>query len=99
MIDTTRLRKSEAEQAGEVAEETSRDPAVLAAGASVVLSWYLYFLRGNRHAGLFVGLWPPTILAFASYFSQTRMADSLNVMMRGEAGGVMGTIDSVVRNR
>lgn len=65
----------------EVAEATAilgTDPAVLAAGASVLLSWHLYFMKGNRALGLFVGLWPPTILAFASYFSQTEMSDVIN---------------------
>lgn len=72
-----RGRGQRGQQAQEVAAETTTDPAVIAAGASVVLSWYQFFVRGNREMGLFVGLWPPTVLAFASYFNQTRMADRL----------------------
>lgn len=99
MMDTPRLSKSRSEEAGDVAGQTAADPAVLAAGFSVALSWYLYFGRGDRHGGLFVGLWPPTILAFASYFNQTRMSESLEAMLGGNPSGVMGTIDQVVRNR
>ena len=64
-------------KAAEATAKTGTDPAVLAAGASVLLSWYYFFGRGERELGLFVGLWPPTILAFASYFNQTRMSDKL----------------------
>ena len=63
--------------AATVTAQTGLDPAVLAAGVSVILSWYYFFGRGERHLGLFVGLWPPTILAFASYFKQTSMSDTL----------------------
>lgn len=69
--------QSKEERAAEATAKTGTDPAVLAAGASVLLSWYYFFGRGDRHLGLFVGLWPPTILAFASYFNQTRMSNKL----------------------
>lgn len=69
--------KTESEEAIQAAEETGMDPAVIASVASVMLSWHYFFLKGDRQKGLFVGLWPPTILAFASYFQQTRMADRL----------------------
>lgn len=65
----------------EAATETGTDPAVIAAAASVFLAWYEYFVADNKAMGLFVGLWPPTIFAFASYFRQTRMADKLRRMM------------------
>ena len=71
-------RQIDEERAAEATAQTGTDPAVVAAGASVLLSWYYYFVRGERHIGLFVGLWPPTILAFASYFQQTRMSDKLD---------------------
>ena len=64
----------------EAATETGTDPAVIAAAASVFLAWYEYFVAGNKAMGLFVGLWPPTIFAFASYFNETRMADQLRRM-------------------
>lgn len=69
------------EEAAEATAETGTDPAVVAAGASVLLSWHQFFLRDNRHLGLFIGLWPPTILAFASYFNQTHMADRIKRMV------------------
>lgn len=65
----------------EAASETGTDPAVIAAAASVLLSWYEYFVADNKAMGLFIGLWAPTIFAFASYFNQTRMSDHLRRMM------------------
>lgn len=76
----------------EATEETTTDPAVIAAGASVLLSWHYFFMKGNREWGIFVGLWPPTILAFASYFEQTRMSDMLE-----RASGGAGLRESVQR--
>ena len=47
------------------------DYAVMAAAAvSLVTSIYLWF-GGHRDEGLFVGLWVPSILAFAAYFRST----------------------------
>lgn len=45
--------------------------------ASVALSWYQFYVRGDKEQGIFVGLWPPTLLAFASYFQQQRMKESV----------------------
>jgi hypothetical protein len=64
----------------EVTAETGTRPAVVAAGASVLMAWYFFFLRKDREMGLFVGLWPPTILAFASYFNQTEMREKLKLI-------------------
>lgn len=75
MFQQQRSREEEAIEA--TAEAAGTDPAVIAAGASVLLSWHQFFLRGNREMGLFIGLWPPTILAFASYFTQTKMSDRI----------------------
>jgi hypothetical protein len=69
----------------EAAEQTGSDPWVLASAGSVVLSWFLYFVAKRREAGLFVGLWAPTIVAFASYFRQTRMHDAMQ-RSKGERG-------------
>ena len=45
---------------------TARDPVILAAVGSVFLAWYQYYIRGNKEHGLFIGLWPPTLLAFSN---------------------------------
>lgn len=60
------------------AGESTQDPIVLTALASVGLSWYQFFIKGNRTQGIFIGLWPPTLLAFASYFNQKRMEKRMN---------------------
>ncbi len=65
------------EEAVEATAQTGTDPAVVAAAASILLSWHQFFLRGNRELGLFIAFWPPTILAFASYFNQTEMSDEI----------------------
>ena len=65
------------EEAAEATAETGTDPAVVAAAASVLLSWHYFFLEDRRDLGLFIALWPPTVLAFASYFNQTEMSDRL----------------------
>lgn len=50
----------------EVGNRTGRDPIVLAAAGSVLLAWYQFYVRGNKEHGLFIGLWPPTLLAFSN---------------------------------
>ena len=44
----------------------TRHPVILAAMGSVFLAWYQYYIRGNKEHGLFIGLWPPTLLAFSN---------------------------------
>jgi hypothetical protein len=59
------------ETATEPAEGTGADelsPAVLASVGSVALALYFYYVRGDKQRGQFVGFWPVTILALASYF-------------------------------
>ncbi len=51
--------------------------AVLASVGSVVLALYFYYLRGDKQRGQFVGLWPATILALASYFKLEEIKQTL----------------------
>lgn len=99
MLESTGLSQRREEQAVEAAERTSSDPAVMAAAFSVALSWYFFFARGDTHKGLFVGLWPPTILAFASYFNQTRMSNKLEGAVRGGPASIAESIGQVVSGR
>ena len=65
MSDTTE------ETAIESAESIDTDdlsPAVLASVGSVALALYYYYAQGDKQRGQFVGFWPVTILALASYF-------------------------------
>lgn len=78
MQDQTQMERSR-----EATKRTAIDPIVMASGASVLLSWYYFFARGDAEKGLFVGLWPPTLIAFASYFRQTRMHE----MMERQSSG------------
>jgi hypothetical protein len=51
--------------------------AVIASIGSVALALYFYYVRGDKQRGQFVGLWPTTILALASYFKLEEIRQSL----------------------
>ena len=97
----SRQQIAEREMSGEAVEEVGEQaigPALLAAAASVGLSWYYFFLRGERQRGMFVGLWPPTILAFASYFNQRKMRQQLDTITK-PGTSLKNALDSVMGNR
>ncbi len=52
-------------------------PAVLASVGSVALALYFYYVRGDKQRGQFVGFWPVTILALASYFKLEEIKEAL----------------------
>lgn len=88
--------RGQQQEAMRAAEQTGMDPAVMASAASVALSWYFFFVKGDKLRGLFVGLWPPTFLAFASYFEQTRMSEMMDQTM---GGGVVESLERVMARR
>ncbi len=47
---------------------------IAAAGASFLLSVYLWF-NGSRQEGVFVGLWVPSILSFGTLIMQRNRSD------------------------
>ena len=57
------------DQKTKVADEAAdgTKPVVLASLGSVALALYFYYVRGDKQRGQFVGFWPVTILALASY--------------------------------
>lgn len=79
----------------EAAGETGSNPWIMASAASVILSWLMFFVVKDREMGIFVGLWPPTILAFAGYFRQTRMHDKLDQAMG--RGGIVERVEQMVQ--
>ena len=64
-------------QQGTQPTEKASTAAVVAAAGSVLYSWYIFYLQGDHRRGLFVGLWAPTILAFASHLEQTDMVQQI----------------------
>ncbi|MFC4989834.1 hypothetical protein [Saliphagus infecundisoli] len=69
-----------AERAEEIAEGTplsAGDPITAAAAFSVVYSWYNFYVKGDEAAGIFVGLWAPTLLGAASYLQQKEIYTKL----------------------
>ncbi|WP_243700393.1 hypothetical protein [Halorussus pelagicus] len=93
---TQEKRSTGQEQTVQAAEDTATDITVLAAATSVVLALYQFFVRGNRMQGIFIGLWPPTILAFASYNNQKRIEEA--VMSLGP-NRIVNSIEKVLSNR
>jgi len=70
-------QRQEREAVEEIGKRTGRDPTVMLAAASVVLAWYQYYVRGNKEHGLFIGLWPPTILAFSNTMRLSKIASQV----------------------
>ena len=97
MASKQQMRQVSGESVEEMGEQAI-GPALLASGASVALSWYYFFVRGDRQRGLFVGLWPPTILAFASYFNQRRMRQQLETVTQ-PGTTLKNALDSMMGNR
>ena len=64
----------------EAIEEIDADglgSAVIASIGSVALALYFYYVRGDKQRGQFVGLWPTTILALASYFKLEQIRQTI----------------------
>lgn len=70
-----------------MAETRGADLALIASAASVLLAWHQFYLKGNKTRGLFIGLWPPTILAFGSYLNQQAILDKLEQSLLSAPGG------------
>ncbi|WP_089822526.1 hypothetical protein [Halogranum amylolyticum] len=51
----------------DIEEAKKSDMILLAAAASVVLSLHEFYINDNPERAVFIGHWPPTILAFAIY--------------------------------
>lgn len=63
----------------------------------MALSLFTFFVARNREMGIFVGLWPPTILAFGSYFRQGRMNEKMDRAM-GRTG-VIERVEKMVQGQ
>ena len=97
----SRQQLSERDVSEQTAEEVSEEamgPAAIASAASVGLSLYYFFIRGERQLGAFIGLWPPTILAFASYFNQRKMRNQLQTITQ-PGTSLKSAFDSMMGNK
>ncbi|MCH7660522.1 MAG: hypothetical protein IH933_08010 [Euryarchaeota archaeon] len=68
----------ESKEKAEEAFDPISDPVALGAAASVAFSWFLFYVKGNKIQGLFVGLWAPTLLGAASYIKQMELAEKMD---------------------
>jgi hypothetical protein len=68
IIDVSDTTKESSIESAEGIDTEGLSPAVLASAGSVALALYFYYVRGDKQRGQFVGFWPVTILAMASYF-------------------------------
>ncbi|ELY38347.1 hypothetical protein [Natronorubrum tibetense] len=97
----SRQQLSERDVSEQTAEEVGEElmgPAAIASAASVGLSLYYFFIRGERQLGAFVGLWPPTILAFASYHNQRKMRNQLQTITQ-PGTSLKNAFDSMMGNK
>lgn len=67
------------QKAKKIGNKTGRDPVVIAAVGSVLLSWYQFYVRGNKMHGLFIGLWPPTLLALSNAVRINKISRKLEI--------------------
>ena len=65
------------QQTMSTAERKGGDLGLMLSVASVLLSWYEFYGRGNKAEGIFIGLWPPTFMAFATYLKIRGLEDQL----------------------
>jgi hypothetical protein len=72
--------------------QTGQDPIILAAAGSVLLAWFQYYVRGNKEHGLFIGLWPPTLLAFSNAIRISEISQKVE-------GSALGLIDRLMEGR
>ena len=77
MSISSSLTEETSREAEATAAESLRDPTMIATIASIGLSWYYFFVRGDRDMGLFVGLWAPTFLGLANYSSLATVKNTI----------------------
>ncbi len=70
LLQQEKKKEGEVEKMVEDMPMSMADPIATAAAGSVVLAWFLFYVRGSKEHGIFVGLWAPTLLAGASYLQQ-----------------------------
>jgi len=69
--------KEKAEEMVDAIPISAGDPVASVAAASILFSWYNYYVRGNKQYGIFTGLWAPTLFAAASYLQQKDLVRKL----------------------
>lgn len=62
--------KKKAQKASDRVPTSMGDPIVAMAAGSILLSWYEFYVKGDKMDGIFVGLWAPSLLALSSYAQQ-----------------------------
>lgn len=87
--------KQSREESKDAAKQTGMDPIVYASVASIALSQYFFFMKGDRELGIFIGLWPPTFMALASYFRQAEMYQ----MLQQGSSGVVAQVQKMLQNQ
>jgi hypothetical protein len=86
------MAQRETEAATKGGMQTGQDPIILAAAGSVLLAWFQYYVRGNKEHGLFIGLWPPTLLAFSNAIRISEISQKVE-------GSALGLIDRLMEGR
>lgn len=94
------MKATKKQEEAEMGAEVGADFAVIAAGASVALSLYAFFIKGDRDLGIFVGLWPPTFLTFANHFKQREFEQRIKMIPTAPStANVRETIEDLLQSR
>lgn len=88
--------QSQMRETQQASKRAAIDPMVWAAGASVLLSWAVFYGMDDKEQGIFMGLWPPTLLAFASYFRGARMEEKLE---KQGASGIVRRVQQAIEQQ
>mgnify|MGYP000563181308 CR=1 FL=1 len=92
------FRQEESDEARALASESSRDPTVIAALASIALSLYYFYIKGDRERGLFVGLWAPTLLSLANYTSMAKVRNEIR-KLTNPGQNIRESVQRMISNR
>ena len=75
LFQSSKSSETDVEEVAENTPMSAGDPVALLAAASVVYSWYLFYIEENKQQGIFVGLWAPTLLTASNYLQQKHLVE------------------------
>lgn len=92
------FQQEKGQEAKATAKESSRDMTVMAAVGSIALSWYFFFVQGDRERGLFVGLWAPTLLTLSNYVSMAKVQEQMRTLMN-PGSNIRESVQKIIGNQ
>lgn len=77
LLQKEKSSEPDVEEMVENAPMSLGDPVAFLAAASVLYSWYQFYMKQDKDSGIFVGLWAPTLLTAANYVQQKHFIQKL----------------------